>query len=549
MKTTAPATFRNVSFATAGGLRDLLVHGQTLTIRDQEVRELRNRLTVLSNPRERCLFVPHRGNDAIANLAETFWIISGRNDVAWLQHFLPRAADYSDDGLTWRAAYGPRLRNWRGVDQLKAVRDLLLAEAATRRAVMGLYDPGSDFVASKDIPCNNWLHWLNRDGRLHLNIGVRSNDIVWGFSGVNSFSWSVLHEMMAYWTQAAVGEATYLASSFHIYARHYEMAKKATAAFRGISCYDFELRAPEFRTRLENLDAALVQWFSLESQARQSPDVALNPSDHFDDPFLSVTLSLIRIYHGAKSGWNGGRIRDELADLPGCDLTTAAYEYFGRKHPEVVADIPNKGIAAFLAAYREPGLTGPEPVAPTTVLTAIKRLHRQKDAAYGSAWKRRGEMVSILANVARKVDRIEQFGANGATIADESILDTAIDLFVYVTKYRLFLLEQVSAPHELLSATAAKPYSDHPANFDALVDRVIAPVGNGTTRGEIAANLIRDFEILSRAANEQASPANRLLLADRFAELALSYVFHLAQTSPQSLTTFLREDSNNNQIQ
>ena len=36
---------------------------------------------------------------------------------------------------------------------------------------------------------------------------------------------------------------------------------------------------------------------------------------------------------------------------------------------------------------------------------AVRQLHRRKDAAYRDAWKKRGEVLSILANIARKVDR------------------------------------------------------------------------------------------------------------------------------------------------
>jgi hypothetical protein len=34
---------------------------------------------------------------------------------------------------------------------------------------------------------------------------------------------------------------------------------------------------------------------------------------------------------------------------------------------------------------------------------AIMRLHARKDASYAGAWKRRGERVSVLPNIARKV--------------------------------------------------------------------------------------------------------------------------------------------------
>ena len=176
-------THNNITSATVGALREIDASGEVMEVRNHEVRELRNRVTVLTAPRERCLFLPHRGHDMFAIVAETLWVLAGRNDVTWLSTYLPRARNYSDDGVTWRAAYGPRLRNWNGIDQLDEVRKLLLADRATRRAVMALFDPDRDFVESKDIPCNNWLHLLVRSNDLHLNVTVRSNDVWWGFSG------------------------------------------------------------------------------------------------------------------------------------------------------------------------------------------------------------------------------------------------------------------------------------------------------------------------------------------------------------------------------
>jgi hypothetical protein len=43
---------------------------------------------------------------------------------------------------------------------------------------------------------------------------------------------------------------------------------------------------------------------------------------------------------------------------------------------------------------------------------AVRRLHRAKDAAYRDAWKRRGEVISILANIARKVDQVEYYASS-----------------------------------------------------------------------------------------------------------------------------------------
>lgn len=104
---------------------------------------------------------------------------------------------------------------------------------------------------------------------------------------------------------------------------------------------------------------------------------------------------------------------------------------------------------------------------------AVRRLHRGKDAAYRDAWKRRGEVISILANVARKVDRLE-YGLYGAPATpDESWADTAVDLLVYCLKYQAYLADlDAGTAARLFGRSCVKPpYSDGTAGFEALLSR------------------------------------------------------------------------------
>lgn len=345
---------RNVNWAVVRGLRDIMTSGAIIRVRGHDVRELRNRVTVLENPRERCLFLPHRGGDVFATIAETLWVLSGRNDIEWLSHYLPRAGRFSDDGKTWRAGYGPRLRNWNGIDQLDEVRRLLLDDTATRRAVISLFDPDRDFIESNDIPCNNWLHWLVRDGRLHLNIGVRSNDVIWGFSAANSFEWSVLHEMLSFWLNSTVGDATYFASSFHVYDYHYNKAARIIKGFRGLTCYDFGVQSPPFQTAWNDVGKTLDQFFRAEGALRLEPGrtVAGIP-----DPLLDGSLRMLGLYNGARAGWDEARICDELHAMPETDYTAAAYEFFARAHPRLLEGVVQPRVAEFFAATAQSGFS------------------------------------------------------------------------------------------------------------------------------------------------------------------------------------------------
>jgi hypothetical protein len=105
---------------------------------------------------------------------------------------------------------------------------------------------------------------------------------------------------------------------------------------------------------------------------------------------------------------------------------------------------------------------------------AVRRLHRRKDAAYRDAWKKRGEALSIFANIARKVDRLEYVLDGAPATRDESLFDTAVDLLIYTLKYQTYLADQDETVAISLFAQSdvAPPYSDGPAGFEALLDNV-----------------------------------------------------------------------------
>ncbi|MER9971348.1 thymidylate synthase [Mesorhizobium sp. M0060] len=342
--------YRNISFAAPGCFAEIMEKGDEIAVRGQLTREICNQVTVLERPLERFLFLPGRLNDCFAQIAESIWLIAGRNDIAWLSHYLPRAPDFSDDGKTWRAGYGPRLRNWRGrSDQLDEVRKLLISDPSTRRAVMSIFDPELDYAASLDIPCNNWIGWFIRGGRLNMSIAIRSNDAMWGFSGANAFEWSVMHELLAGWTNTQVGTATFFAASFHLYERHFNIAPAIVSKFHGISPYDFGIRSVPLSVTWADLDRVLQQWFAAEEHVRAYPENQISDLDRIDDEFLLESLKVLRLK------WLEPRLTDkelaaEMSMLEESDIAAAAYQHFGRRRPALLRKIGHSNIDSFFRA-------------------------------------------------------------------------------------------------------------------------------------------------------------------------------------------------------
>ncbi len=536
-----------MTYAFVDGLQDLLAEGKPLSIRGSSSMELRNRFIVLEKPQERCLVTPNRYNNIFAAIAETMWVLAGRNDLAFLSRYLPRARDFSDDGQTWRAAYGPRLRNWYGIDQLYENLILMQHELRTRRAVMSTFDPAVDFIDSKDIPCNNWIHWLVRDNHLHMNVAVRSNDIMWGFSGINAFEWSILHELMATWLNVDVGEVTFFASSFHLYEHHEQRAHAIVEHFPGVTCYDYGIDSPRFQTKWDDFDELLCQWFLVEAEIQTSPESLDDAVLGFPDPLLRLFLLLIQLYHGARLGWPIERIDERLAMLPEADLTAAAYEFFHRKQPLLPEKIPHPAIARYWASYCGEQLAGVSSDRETLRQT-IMQLHRQKTAAYGTSWKRRGEQVSILANIARKVDRLERIADGAPQTPDETLFDTSVDLLVYCVKYQTYLADIDRSVAESLFEPAQSflkpPYSDGCEGFEYLIKQADLTVidSNRETIREAVAQVLLRFAELERCfsdSSEPLSPITRLERAKQMVGASILLLGSLKRESPDLYRQFL----------
>jgi thymidylate synthase len=525
-------SYRNISFSVVGSVRELLRDGANVHVKDRATKELIARNTRIERPLERYLFVPHRHNDIVAQFAESMWMLAGRDDIAWLAKYLPRAPQFSDDAKTWRGAYGPRLRDWHGVDQVDAVRRILVADRASRQAVMSIFDPARDYAPSKDIPCNNWLGWIIRDDRLHMSAALRSNDVWWGFSGANAFEWSILHEMLAFWVNAEAGEANYYAMSFHLYSDHFTRGEKVAAGFDGLTPYDFGVERAVFATPWDMFQTKLGRWFELEAEISTRPDAALGSFGEVGDALLDSGLTLIHIalIHGS---WGEERLTREMARLPACDYVAALYERLAPQYPRLLHSVPQRPIADFLAARARGSsdMIG-------EFKAAVERLHSGKDRAYAGAWTKRGELVSIQPNIARKVDRLGTLSATGAGLTGESALGTAVDLVVYIEKYRLYLADRLPAG-TLLSLDAPTPLSDHEQNLQSLIRGMdLSP----RTRkiAEVAADVNAAFIACWNGAEEGESYEGRLTRATSLSGYAAELLALLIHADRQTLTAFLR---------
>jgi thymidylate synthase len=473
-------------------LDDILTEGDEIGSRAGRVKELMHVGITMDKPWQREILTPGRKPSIAAQIAETVWILSGRDDVEWLRHYLPRAAEFSDDGKVWRGGYGPRLRAWPKqdgdvLDQLAYVVDLLRESPATRRAVAMIYDPARDSGDGKDIPCNNWLSFSSRLGQLDLHVAVRSNDVMWGWSGINTFEWSALLEIMAGMLGLGVGGLHFSTTSFHLYDRHWGQAQNIVQHSRDtVMKMERPADSPRFDAKsfgstVDGLDELLAEWTLIEAGIRNG-NAMIHEVDRFPEPMLRSWLRVLQWW------WSGDRTW--LAPLAGTALEAAT---FASVQPKL--------------GYENPA---PKPTAVSYVDSVIA-LHNEKHAAYGDSWCRRGEMLGILANIARKVDRLE----GGMDTPDETRADTASDLFVYLAKYAAWIRTDGENNPDLANKIMREVASGQYREWQGLHDTFLVHALTAGLQHLEDAAVTRDLQMRTLILNGMLCDA--FVLADRWA--------------------------------
>lgn len=157
--------------------------------------------------------------------AEAWWILSGDNRVSTISPYSKHIKNFSDNGITFAGAYGPRV-----VDQLAYIVDSLAKDEVSRQSVLTIWRPNPR--DSKDIPCTVSIQWMIRDGKLHCFDYMRSSDAwlgwiydVFNFSCVSMYIVLALRERGIH---VELGGLTLTATSQHLYEYNFESAHSTT---------------------------------------------------------------------------------------------------------------------------------------------------------------------------------------------------------------------------------------------------------------------------------------------------------------------------------
>lgn len=185
-------------------------------------REILHATFSINDPRQRWVLSRTPAFNPAYAIAELVWILLGRNDSAFPNFWNPALPKFAGSGDTYHGAYGYRLRNNLGIDQIERAYKVLLNDPESRQVVLQIWDSRYDLPdesgkpVAPDIPCNICSMPKVRNGKLEWLQIMRSNDI---FLGVpNDIFWfTALQEIMAGWLGIEVGTYVHVSDSLHCY--------------------------------------------------------------------------------------------------------------------------------------------------------------------------------------------------------------------------------------------------------------------------------------------------------------------------------------------
>lgn len=191
---------------------EITTYGDQINPRDVATMELLGHQLVVNM--EHCvLTVKERALGYRFMAAEAAWLLDGDNRVETIAPYSKTISGFSDNGVTFFGAYGPRLQA-----QLMSVVDALGEDQATRRAVANIWRENPR--KTKDYPCHLSCQFLIRDRRLHCFVTMRSSDAWLGvpYDVFNFSMWSAYVLLCLHDDSVSLGNLYNTAASRHLYA-------------------------------------------------------------------------------------------------------------------------------------------------------------------------------------------------------------------------------------------------------------------------------------------------------------------------------------------
>lgn len=155
-------------------------------------------------------------------LGEFLWYLSEEDDLTFIEYYITKYRQYADGS----GAYGPRLFNMRGQNQIHNVLALLRQRPFSRQAAIQIFQAEDISEQGEgDVPCTCTIQLLVRDDALNMITYMRSNDVYLGLPH-DVFSFTMFQELVARTLSVKLGTYMHVVGSLHLYNRDRDAARE-----------------------------------------------------------------------------------------------------------------------------------------------------------------------------------------------------------------------------------------------------------------------------------------------------------------------------------
>lgn len=246
--------YGNLETAYINTLEDIQDMGISSSPRGMGTKELIGAGFIISEPNDRIISLKEREINPFYLVGNLLWVLSQSNDVEFINYYNPRGYNFSDDGKILRGAYGKRIFDMDGVNQLhQAIRELKL-DPDSRRALVSIHMPQHDWTGSLDTPCTADFGLLIRNGYLTMINHMRSQSAAFVMP-YDIFLMTMLHEIIANELETELGQYQHFCNSLHYFDREDEKVNAIIDEFYANENDAIEM--PRFKAKLKDFKPLL----------------------------------------------------------------------------------------------------------------------------------------------------------------------------------------------------------------------------------------------------------------------------------------------------
>lgn len=127
-----------------------------------------------------------------------------------------------DDGRM-QYSYGSR---WYEFNQLNNIYNKFKENPNSKRCVIDIFTPYDTAPDRTDCPCTTMYHFIQRDGKLHMSVFMRSWDFFGGFKTYDEALSSFIQQSLCSWLDFEPGNLSFYVNSLHYYNKDKENLEK-----------------------------------------------------------------------------------------------------------------------------------------------------------------------------------------------------------------------------------------------------------------------------------------------------------------------------------